>query len=164
MRGPTRDQRGKGKSHKRRKVRDTNARRLDQGEKSRQRIRNDEFQIRRSRALGRVLRLLYIRTGSKIVWTGHSYLLLSLRLILLIRPFLLIFFSSLHFFFTLLFFLLSFFILIYFYSSSPVCEYFFYLLSYIFLFSHCQFSFLFSFSLPSFLVSLLRPLVPVLFF
>lgn len=44
---------------KNRRIRDTDARRLDEGEKSRQRIRNDEFRIRRSRALGRVLRTLY---------------------------------------------------------------------------------------------------------
>lgn len=44
-------------------------------ERENKKVRNDEFRFRRSRALGQVLRIPYTGTGSKIVRTGHSYLL-----------------------------------------------------------------------------------------
>lgn len=150
---------------KNRRIRDTDARRLDEEEKSRQRIRNDEFRIRRSRALGRVLRTLYKdRFQNSLDRAFVPFSISTANATYTSSPFYLSF-SLYFFFYSSCSSLLSEYIFILFscLNTSP----YFLFTSFCFLFFFLLFLLLFTFPLSSFLVSLvslLRTLLPVLSF
>lgn len=150
---------------KSRRIRDTDARRLDEGEKSRQRIRNDEFRIRRSRALGRVLRTLYKdRFQNSLDRAFVPFSISTANATYTSSPFYLSF-SLYFFFYSSCSSLLSEYIFLFF-SPVWILLPIFFLHLFVFFF-FLLFLLLFTFPLSSFLVSLvslLRTLLPVLSF